>query len=466
MVQPITYFVAYGGQHIGPLTREQLQTGISRAEITMDVPCWVPGMSHWRPLSEVAPDLAMFGPAAPPAFPAFPVQSEPIVRAESAVPSRREYQTILPPHKLPKHLPEKRQGNTGWIIGVVLLVAIYSILRLPRSGAVGTWLTKYGIIPAKIMSTTSRSEPTHDQDSMKTPSNDARLSGKPLFADRKEHQTVWQKCEVEGAGPADEPDEQVFSLIHYTSSVGPLAAYVTPDPGDGKKHPAIVWAHGGYGGIGSYFWEECSKDNDQSARAFREKGIAMMVPSWRGENDNPGRFELFYGEVEDLIAAIEHIKTLPYIDANRVYVGGHSTGGTNTLLAAFSSLGFRAAFSFGGILDAEEVNKDPRRKDRVPYDQESVRDHQLRSPMRYASYALRPVFYFEGEDYYDSDSAEIMASVAHGKFHPFSTPGDHFALLHPITHLIADKILADTGADTAITFTSEELAHAYAKAFR
>src|SRR5262245_25814243 len=39
--------------------------------------------------------------------------------------------------------------------------------------------------------------------------------------------------------PAPQPPPDVFRLIKYRSPVGELSAYLTPDPGDGQKHPAI-----------------------------------------------------------------------------------------------------------------------------------------------------------------------------------------------------------------------------------
>lgn len=51
-------------------------------------------------------------------------------------------------------------------------------------------------------------------------------------------------------GPAPAPSEPTFRLIHYPSPAGNLVAYLSKDPGDGKKHPALLWAHGGFGGIG------------------------------------------------------------------------------------------------------------------------------------------------------------------------------------------------------------------------
>src|SRR4051794_19039881 len=45
--------------------------------------------------------------------------------------------------------------------------------------------------------------------------------------------------------PVPEPPQDLFRLVRYDSPVGPLAAYLTPDPGDGAKHPAIIWITGG-----------------------------------------------------------------------------------------------------------------------------------------------------------------------------------------------------------------------------
>src|SRR5947207_2026763 len=45
----------------------------------------------------------------------------------------------------------------------------------------------------------------------------------------------------ESAGePVPEPPAHLFRTVRYDSPAGKLAAYLTPDPRDGKKHPAIV----------------------------------------------------------------------------------------------------------------------------------------------------------------------------------------------------------------------------------
>jgi alpha/beta superfamily hydrolase len=134
--------------------------------------------------------------------------------------------------------------------------------------------------------------------------------------------------------PAPLPPANVFDRVQARGPVGRLWTYITPDPKDHKKHPAVIWAHGGFGGIDKDFWSPAPRSNDQSAGAFRAAGIVLAVGSWRAENDNPGDYELYYGEVDDLLAIAEHVRKLPYVDPERIYLAGHSSGGTLVLLAA------------------------------------------------------------------------------------------------------------------------------------
>ncbi|ACX89960.1 conserved hypothetical protein [Pectobacterium parmentieri WPP163] len=287
------------------------------------------------------------------------------------------------------------------------------------------------------------------------------LSDKDLSEARKGFHTQLVMDTLEPDGKADTPPKEIFNTVHYPSAVGPLVAYISPDPKDEKRHPAVVWAHGGYGGIGDFFWEPQDEDNDQSARAFREAGIVMMVPSWRGENDNPGKFEMFYGEVDDLHAAREYLAKLPYVDPKRIYVAGHSTGGTMALLANEYRAGFRAAFSLGGIpdlkvrLDAGPTAVGPSFNTRNP------QEFYLRSPRTFITHIKSPTFYFEGEESYWDEELKTMKDDALGAQVPFyahSIPyGDHFTIILPITRLIAQKILQDTGESVSIGFSQSEI---------
>src|SRR5205085_9170374 len=114
--------------------------------------------------------------------------------------------------------------------------------------------------------------------------------------------------------PVLQPPPKLFRIVHYESPVGKLAAYLTPDPNDGKKHPAIIWITGGdCNSIDQGCWREGPPSNDQSASAFRKAGIVMMFPSLRGGNDNPGSKEGFLGEADDVLAALDHLRKQEFV---------------------------------------------------------------------------------------------------------------------------------------------------------
>ncbi len=254
-----------------------------------------------------------------------------------------------------------------------------------------------------------------------------------------------------------EPPPELFRVVHYESPAGKLAAYLSVAPKDAAKHPAMIWIFGGFdNSIGETAWQPAEAKNDQSARAFREAGMVMMYPSFRGGNKNPGFKEAFYGEVDDVLAAAEFLSKQPFIDPKRIYLGGHSTGGTMALLAAEMSDQFRAVISFGPVASVAGYGSDS-----LPFDTRSRPEIAVRSPAPWLGGIRTPVFVFEG----DTGTSNIKSLKALEKvsknpqvhFHP--VPGlSHFSVLAPATKLIAAKLKADTGDTVNVSFSAEELA--------
>jgi hypothetical protein len=274
-----------------------------------------------------------------------------------------------------------------------------------------------------------------------------------LIEGRREFTTKLLRQERIGES-VPEPPAGLFQIEHYPAPAGPLAAYVSPPPGDGLRRPAMIWIFGGFSNsIGQTAWEPATPDNDQSARAFREAGLVMMYPSLRGGNMNPGWLEGFYGEVDDVLAAADYLAAKDYVDPECIYLGGHSTGGTLVLLVAAASNRFRAVFAFGPVDNVGGYGSDV-----LPFNTWDRRELQLRSPIQWLHAMHGPVFVFEGSDGNISCLRAMRRAAQNPQLQFFEARrADHFNILAPVTRLIAQKIQQDTGPACNLQFAPEEI---------
>ena len=81
------------------------------------------------------------------------------------------------------------------------------------------------------------------------------------------------------------------------------------------------------------------------------------------------------------------------MDPARLYLGGHSTGGTLVLLVAASSDRFRGVFSFGPVDDVSGYGSQF-----LPFNTWSRREIELRSPIYWLHSVRSPTFVFEGSE--------------------------------------------------------------------
>lgn len=260
--------------------------------------------------------------------------------------------------------------------------------------------------------------------------------------------------------PVPQPPPNLFRVVQYDASAGKMAAYLTPDPTDGKKHPAIIWITGGDCNTIDEVWEEAPPSNDQTAAAYRKAGIVMMFPSLRGGNVNPGFKEGFLGEVDDVLAAADFLARQAYVDPDRIYLGGHSTGGTLVLLVAECSERFRAIFSFGPTNDVRGYGPQY-----IPFDTSDAREVELRAPGRWLASIKSPTFVLEGTVQGNISALQAMArSSTNAKVSFLPVHGaNHFNLLAPTNRLIAEKILRDHGPACNLSFTAAEVSKPFAK---
>jgi acetyl esterase/lipase len=259
--------------------------------------------------------------------------------------------------------------------------------------------------------------------------------------------------------PVPDPPPGVFRKVTYDSPAGTMAAYLSDTPDDGRKRPAIIWITGGDCNSVGDVWSPMPASNEQSASAYRKAGIVMMFPALRGGNDNPGVKEGYFGEVDDVVAAADYLARQGSVDPQRIYLGGHSTGGTLALLVSEYSDRFRAVFAFGPV---SEIRSYP--SEFTPFDTSDRRAVELRSPGRWLGSIKRPTFVIEGTGGNISSLEAMAKSCKNPLVHFVTAKGmDHFRVLAPTNVLIARKILADRGATCSITLTDEEASRPFAR---
>ncbi len=285
---------------------------------------------------------------------------------------------------------------------------------------------------------------------------------------RKSFQTQLQRQEFSN-DPVPNPPSAIARKVKFPSSAGQLSAYITlppapansAKPATSAKSPAIVWLSGGFCNcIDGDFWKPAPRKNDQTASAFRKAGIITMYPARRGGNEKVGIKEGFYGEVDDVLAAVDYLAKQPGVDPTRIYLGGHSTGGTLALLvaAAGGKNRFRSVFAFGPVEEIAGYG------DELPFDVRDRKERLMRSPKNWINSIQSPTFVIEGTERGNLDSLQALAKIAehpHLKFYPV-TGADHFTVLAPINDYLAKKILQDKGPTSNIQFQPNELNQIFA----
>ena len=259
--------------------------------------------------------------------------------------------------------------------------------------------------------------------------------------------------------PPPDPPRDVFIKTHYRRGTAELVAYETP-PQPGARRPAIVWITGGFEwGIDAGLWKPAPRSNDQTVASLRRAGLVVMHPALRGASGNPGRPECFLGEVDDILAAADHLAKRPDVDPARIYLGGHSTGGTLALLAAASTDRFRAVFSFGPVADPRVYGHGGCLPDGKP-----AVEYAARIPAYWVGSIVTPTLVIEGEHSGNVDAFRVLEHYASPAVKFAAIAGaDHFTVLAPATEAIARAILADTGPAVSITLDTAAIARGVEK---
>jgi dipeptidyl aminopeptidase/acylaminoacyl peptidase len=115
----------------------------------------------------------------------------------------------------------------------------------------------------------------------------------------------------------------------------------------GRRYPALLRIHGGPNGQDSNAW-------NFERELFAANGYVVVNVNYRGSNGRGSAYQkaIFadWGnkEVVDLLAAMDYVQTLDYVDSSRLGIGGWSYGGILTNYTIASDGRFKAAISGAG----------------------------------------------------------------------------------------------------------------------
>lgn len=211
------------------------------------------------------------------------------------------------------------------------------------------------------------------------------------------------------------------AVVEFPSGGLRLRAWINrPGKPSASKIPVVIFLHGGFSFI---------RDHWEQAESYRNAGFIVMTPILRGENGQAGNFTFLYDEVDDVLAAAEFLSRQPFVDAENIFIAGHSAGGTLALLASQASGKFRAAASFSGSPDQKLLLRLGFPRDKIPFDQANPREFQMRSPLAYATSLKSPtrMYYGSLEPVFDLTSrrAADLAQKAGLDVEAVVTQGNH-----------------------------------------
>jgi dipeptidyl aminopeptidase/acylaminoacyl peptidase len=236
----------------------------------------------------------------------------------------------------------------------------------------------------------------------------------PVARDLAEYRSKYPtKLTRKGAPPEIWQDPTPLKLpagvneVTFDSGDLKLKAWVSAVPNDGRPHPAVVFCHGGFW-FGNEDWDVL--------KPFVDAGFVVMAPRVRGENQNPGSFEYYRGEVDDVVAAGRYLAGIKGIDKSRIFVSGHSAGGDLATLAVMvADSPFAMSAPIGAALDMRALVAltDDRHKQLVVFDPGDPHEVESRCAVLFTASLRRPIVLFHGDKDWGDPIQKQFVMLAH-----------------------------------------------------
>jgi len=197
-------------------------------------------------------------------------------------------------------------------------------------------------------------------------------------------------------------------------------------PSDGRQLHGFLWKPEGAGPFRAIVWNHGSEKLPGSqptlANFYNAHSYVFFVPHRRGQGRSPGDYiqdqvalapaggrdrrmvELQQAEVDDVIAALTYLKSLPFVDSARIVISGCSYGGIQTLLAGERDLGVRALVPFAPGAMSWEKNQ-------------VLQDRLLRA----VDLSKAPVLLIQAENDYSLGPIRVLSKEANKKHKEFQS---------------------------------------------
>jgi dipeptidyl aminopeptidase/acylaminoacyl peptidase len=194
--------------------------------------------------------------------------------------------------------------------------------------------------------------------------------------------------------------------IAYASSDGlTIHAYLYKPPviARGERFPCILISHGG---PTSQYADSFHRD----AQFFAQRGYVVLMPNFRGSSGYGRAFEDANNgcwgrcDLEDMLAGVEYLKTLSYVDPDQMGITGSSYGGhMSTAAIAFAHGAFQAAIPASGY------------PNRVGFMDDGEFRHIQQMEFEFGPFAENRDKYYQHSPYFFIKDVETPAFLLHGE---------------------------------------------------
>lgn len=194
--------------------------------------------------------------------------------------------------------------------------------------------------------------------------------------------------------------------ISYRNPEGlEISAYLYRPPGlrPGQKVPALVYGHGG----------PASQYNDnfqQEVQFFVQRGYAALLPNFRGSTGYGKDFQLGarqcwgHCDLADVLAGVDYLKTLPWVDGARLGITGNSYGGFMSCAAiTFAPAVFQAAIPRSGYCN------------RVGFRQDGELRHIKQVEYYFGDFEENEEVYYRSSPYFHIANIQTPTFLIHGE---------------------------------------------------